>query len=183
MKLLLHVCCAPCSTATVASWREEGFDLTGAFFNPNIHPFSEHERRRETLLGYSGDIGLPLIGEPEYDVRAWLAMVRGREEKGERCRLCIGQRLTRTAELAAAGGFGSFSTTLLVSPYQDHDIIREEGKHAAAAAGIGFLYRDLRPRYRDSVTLSRAAGLYRQNYCGCIFSEEEAARERRQRRR
>ncbi|RJQ45098.1 MAG: hypothetical protein C4534_05455 [Gaiellales bacterium] len=182
-KLLLHICCAPCSTAAVAAWRAEGFDLAGTFFNPNIHPFAEHERRRETLMAYSAGIGLPLAGEPEYDVKAWLEMVRGREEKGERCRLCIGQRLRRTAETAVKGGFGAFSTTLLISPWQEHDIIQEEGERAAAAAGVAFLYRDLRPRYRESVELSRAAGLYRQNFCGCVFSEEEAARERHERKR
>lgn len=182
MKLLLHICCGPCSTASVASWRGEGFGVTGTFFNPNIHPFSEHERRRETLATYAADIGLPLVGEPIYDVRSWLAMVQGQEEKGERCRLCIRQRLRHTAALAAAGGFNTFSTTLLISPYQEHDLIRAEGEQAAADAGIGFRYRDLRPRYRESIEMSRKAGLYRQDYCGCVFSEEEAARERAARR-
>jgi predicted adenine nucleotide alpha hydrolase (AANH) superfamily ATPase len=178
IKLLLHICCGPCSTAAVAAWRADGADVTGTFFNPNIHPFAEHERRREVLERYAGDIGLPLLGEAEYDVRAWLVMVRGEEEKGRRCRLCIRQRLESTARLAAANGFAAFSTTLIISPYQDHDIIREAGDRAAAAAGTRFYYRDLRPSYRESISMSRASGLYRQAYCGCIFSEEEAARER-----
>lgn len=163
---------------TVAAWREQGAAVTGVFFNPNIQPFSEHERRRESLQSYADAIGLPLAGEPEYDIRAWLEMVRGEEEKGKRCRLCIGQRLVYTARVAAAEGFPAFSTSLLVSPYQDHDIIREAGDLAAAATGTAFVYRDLRPRYRESVAMSRDAGLYRQNYCGCVFSEEEALRER-----
>jgi hypothetical protein len=179
MKLLLHICCAPCSTASINALREEGLGLTGAFYNPNIHPFSEHERRREALLTYAADTGLQLIGDPEYDVKVWLSIVRGEEEKGRRCRLCIGQRMEQTARLAADSGFKVFSTTLLISPYQDHDIIREAGSRAATAAGIEFLYRDLRPHYRQSIDISRAAGIYRQNYCGCIFSEEEAARERK----
>jgi hypothetical protein len=178
MKLLLHVCCGPCSTATITAWREDGAQVTGAFYNPNIHPFSEHERRREVLSGYAAEIELPLLGEPHYEVRAWLAMVRDHEEKGQRCRLCIGQRMDYTAKLAADNGFRVFSTTLLISPYQDHDIIREAGDRAATATGTEFLYRDLRSSYRESIAMSRAAGLYRQNYCGCIFSEEEAARER-----
>lgn len=178
MKLLLHICCAPCSTATLAAWREAGADVTGAFYNPNIHPFAEHERRRVTLLDYAGAAGLPLLGEPEYDVKAWLAMVGDAVEKGRRCRLCISQRMRHVAGLAAGNGFSAFSTTLLVSPYQEHEIVREEGELAAAAAGVEFRYRDLRPRYRESVEMSRGAGLYRQNYCGCVFSEEEAARER-----
>lgn len=178
LKLLLHICCAPCSTTTLAAWREAGADLAGAFYNPNIHPFVEHERRRVTLLAYAARVGMPLLGEPEYDVKAWRAMIGDALEKGHRCRLCIGQRLRHVAKLAASNGFAAFSTTLLVSPYQDQEIIRKEGELAAAANGVEFRFQDLRPRYRESVELSRAAGLYRQKYCGCSFSEEEAAMER-----
>ncbi len=194
MKLLLHICCAPCSTATVESWRSKAAgpagwqdaepadrrasELAGVYFNPNIHPYAEHERRYEAVLGYAGRIGLSLIGQPKYDMADWLRQVHGKEEKGSRCRICIGGRLRHTAELAAAGGFDAFSTTLSISPYQDHDIIREEGRRAAAAHGPEFLYRDLRPLYRRSRELSRDAGLYRQKYCGCIFSEAEAEMER-----
>lgn len=173
--MLLHICCAPCSTATVEAWRAEAVDLTGVFFNPNIHPFSEHQRRYDTLLEYAGRIGLPLIGEPLYDITGWLRQVQGKEEKGARCRICISQRLRHTAELAAAAGLEAFSTTLLISPWQEHEIIREEGESAAAEFGIEFRYRDLRPEYRRSTGLSREAGLYRQRYCGCIYSEAEAA--------
>ncbi|MCL5883125.1 MAG: epoxyqueuosine reductase QueH [Actinobacteria bacterium] len=179
--MLLHICCAPCSTATVEAWRLDAVELTGVFFNPNIHPFAEHERRYQTLLAYAGTIGLPLIGEPRYDIKAWLSQVQGKEEKGIRCRVCIAERLRHTAELAAAGGFEAFSTTLSISPFQDHEIIQEEGERAAARAGSKFIYRDLRPGYRRSCELSREAGLYRQRYCGCIFSEEESALERQQR--
>lgn len=160
------------------SWRREGADITGTYFNPNIQPFSEHQRRYDTLLAYASGLGLPLIGEPEYDVAAWLRMVSGNEEKGRRCRFCIGQRLRYAAGLAAAEGFDAFSTTLSVSPWQDHEIILAEGEAAAAAADIEFAYRDLRPRYRRSIELSKQAGLYRQKYCGCIFSEQEAALQR-----
>lgn len=173
--MLLHICCAPCSTATVESWRLEGADITGAFFNPNIHPFSEHRRRHDTLLAYAGEIGLPLAGEPLYDVAGWLKRVAGSEEKGKRCRICISQRLLYTAALAARGSFDTFSTTLLISPYQEHEIIMEEGLRAEGLTGVEFAYLDLRPQYRRSREMSQAADLYRQNYCGCIFSEGEAA--------
>ncbi len=178
MRLLLHICCAPCSTATVEAWRLQGADITGTFFNPNIHPFSEHRRRYDTLLAYASKIGLPLAGEPLYDVAEWLRSVAGKERKGERCRICIGQRLRHTAGLAAAGGFEAFSTSLLVSPWQEHEIIIEEGEAAAAAEAVEFAYRDLRPSYRRSVEMSREAELYRQKYCGCIYSEHEAALQR-----
>jgi len=182
VKILLHICCAPCSTATVEALRREPHELMGVFFNPNIHPFAEHWRRHDTLLAYAGEIGLPLIGEPVYDVAAWLRQVHGREEKGARCRVCIGQRLDYTAQLAAAQEFEAFSTTLLISPYQEHEIIIEEGTRAATRHGVEFHYRDLRPEYRRSIELSREAGLYRQKYCGCIYSEAEAELERRQRK-
>ena len=181
MKLLLHICCAPCSTATIETWRLEGAGVTGVYFNPNIHPFSEHQRRYETLLAYAGKIDLPLIGEPRYDIADWLKQIAGNQEKGERCRICIGQRLRYTASLAAAGGFDAFSTTLSISPWQEHGIIREEGEAAAAESDIEFAYRDLRPRFRRSIELSREAGLYRQKYCGCVFSEQEAAMQRARR--
>lgn len=182
MNLLLHICCAPCSTATIEAWRLEAVELTGVFFNPNIHPYAEHQRRYDTLLAYASKTDLPLIGEPLYDVTAWLRQVHGQEEKGVRCRVCIAERLRHTAGLAAAAGFEAFSTTLLISPWQEHEIIREEGERAAAEAGVEFRYRDLRPQYRHGVDLAKEAGLYRQIYCGCIFSEAEAALAREKRR-
>ncbi|MBE0428880.1 MAG: epoxyqueuosine reductase QueH [Thermoleophilia bacterium] len=183
MKLLLHICCAPCATATFDAWRALGTIPEGVFFNPNIHPFSEFQRRRDTLLAYASEIGLRLIGEPVYDVAGWLRMVAGNDEKGRRCRICISGRLRFTADLARSAGFEAFSTTLLISPWQEHEIIREEGEKAAAAAGVEFAYRDLRSEYGRSREMSREAGLYRQKYCGCIYSEAETALERRRKAR
>lgn len=186
MKLLLHICCAPCSTASVEAWRLRGAEIAGSFFNPNIHPLIEHQRRYETLLRYAGEIGLPLTGEPSYDVTAWIKSVAGNEEQGKRCRICISQRLLHTATLAAQQGFSSFSTTLLISPFQEHEMIMEEGLRAEGLTGVEFAYRDLRPEYRKSRDMSQAADLYRQNYCGCIYSEAEAETARllkRQRKR
>ncbi len=149
--------------------------MAGTFFNPNIHPVSEYSRRHETLLAYAGKIGLPLVGGPGYDVAGWLRRIGGIDDRPDRCRICISQRLDRTARLAATFGFNAFSTSLLVSPYQEHEIVRAEGEKAAATAGIEFVYHDLRSRYRRSIELSREAGLYRQKYCGCIYSDAEAA--------
>lgn len=182
MKMLLHICCAPCATATIESWRLEGVEITGTYFNPNIHPFSEHELRHDAMLAYVREIGLPMTGEPLYDVTDWLKRVAGNEEKGKRCRICISQRLLHTARLAAKDGFSAFSTTLLISPYQEHEVIMEEGLRAEGITGVEFAYRDLRPQYRRSREMSKEAGLYRQNYCGCIFSEGEAALARQRRK-
>lgn len=178
MKLLLHICCAPCSTATIESWQLDGAEITGTFFNPNIHPYVEHQRRYDTLLTYAETIGLPLIGEPQYHIREWLGQVQGSDEKGPRCRICINQRMHYTASLAAESGFDAFSTTLLVSPWQEHDVIAETAAAAAGEHDVKFAYRDLRTSYRRSVHLSRENGLYRQRYCGCIYSEFEAAQQR-----
>ncbi|MFA6000809.1 MAG: epoxyqueuosine reductase QueH [Thermoleophilia bacterium] len=183
MKLLLHICCAPCSTVTIQAWRQKGADVTGTYYNPNIHPLGEHQLRYDTLLAYASKIDLPLVGEPAYDIVEWLRMVSGREQKGERCRPCIAQRLSHVANLAGEAGFDSFSTSLLVSPWQEHEIIIEEGRRAARSAGVEFAYHDLRPLYRESIKVSRSAGLYRQKYCGCIYSEAEAVLQKLQRSR
>lgn len=186
MKLLLHICCGPCSSATVEAWRQEGASVTGTFFNPNIHPYHEHQRRLETLLEYARAIDLPLIGEPRYDVKEWLRQLGGVDEYGARCRICIAGRLEHTAALAAAHGFDAFSTSLSISRYQDQDTIAAAGREAGGKHGAEFLYRDLTGHYHRSLELSREAGLFRQNYCGCIYSEEESARareERKQRKR
>lgn len=165
------------------AWRQDGVEVAGTFFNPNIHPYSEHQRRYETLLEYARAIELPLVGEPHYDVKEWLRQVAGSDEHGVRCRICIAQRLRHTARLAAANGFDAFSTSLSISRYQDHDLIIEEGERAGKEYGVRFVYRDLTSHYGRSRELSREAGLFRQNYCGCIYSEEEAAREREERQR
>jgi len=178
VKLLLHICCAPCSTVTIESWRSVGADVTGTFFNPNIHPYVEHQRRYDTLLGYAENIDLPLVGQPQYHIKEWLGQMHGNEDKGPRCRICIGQRLRYTASLAAEGEYDAFSTTLLVSPWQEHEIIRETGEALAEEHCTRFAYRDLRPSYRQSIHMSHEASLYRQRYCGCIYSEYEAAQER-----
>lgn len=169
--LLLHTCCAPCATYTVEYWRENGFEITPFWFNPNIHPFQEHQRRLETLKSFSQAINLPLIIFPDYEMVEFLRQVVGRE--WDRCRHCFYLRLSKTAGLAKEKGFNGFSTTLLISPYQKHNLLREIGERVAEEKGIKFLYADLRPGYHRSRVLSRNFALYRQNYCGCIYSEWE----------
>ena len=154
MAILLHICCAPCATATIDRWRADGELVAGTFFNPNIHPCEEHERRYTSLLDYARSIDFELVGEPQYDVIRWLRQVTGKEEKGRRCRICITERMLHTASLAAKRGFQGFSTSLLISPWQDHELIREAGEGAASATGVPFLYRDLRDEYRRSREMS-----------------------------
>jgi predicted adenine nucleotide alpha hydrolase (AANH) superfamily ATPase len=187
MNLLLHTCCGPCASATIPLWIGRGVEVTGIFFNPNIHPLLEWRRRLTAAQDVAARTGVEMLQDPEYDPAAWFAAIvraGGRNEAETeadthpaRCRRCIGLRLDRAAREAAARGCEAFSTTLSISPYQDHDAVRETGQEAAALHDVEFLYEDLRPLYGESCRLSREWGVYRQKYCGCLISEWERYRE------
>jgi predicted adenine nucleotide alpha hydrolase (AANH) superfamily ATPase len=153
--------------------RAEGHDVCGHFYNPNIHPASEYKRRLDTLDGYAGQEKLRVIREDAYPMEEFLRQVAFREE--ERCRHCYGLRLARTAEMARKGRFDAFTTTLLYSRFQRHDLIRSIGDAVAGIQGIPFLYRDFREGWSEGVRVSKQLGMYRQRYCGCIYSEKERA--------
>jgi predicted adenine nucleotide alpha hydrolase (AANH) superfamily ATPase len=176
VKLLLHACCAPCSTGCAAALREEGILPELFWYNPNIHPFTEYRARRDSLAGFAAEEGLGLIMEDEYGLRRFIAGLAPDGEGragGGRCAFCYRLRLERTAKTAAERGFGAFSTTLLISPYQDHGLLRETGEKLSGRYGVEFLYRDFRPRFREGRAGAGKRGFYMQKYCGCIFSEEE----------
>jgi hypothetical protein len=170
-KILLHTCCGPCSIYPVDFLREKEIDVHGYFFNPNIHPYTEFARRRETLEKYAADINLKLIVDDDYRLEEFLQGVIHRESN--RCLICYAMRLEQTARIAKRGRFDAFTTTLLVSPYQKHELIREVGQSAGDKYGVPFYYEDFRPGYRDAVARSREMAMYRQAYCGCIYSEKE----------
>lgn len=181
-RLLLHACCGPCLLEPLDALAAEADEVTIAYANPNIHPAEEYERRRDTLLEYAANAGVTVVELP-YDPEAWRAAVGPLADAGaERCRACYRLRLGLAARMAADGGFDSLATTLSVSPYQDQEAINDEGRHAAAKAGVEWLDRDFRDRYRDATTRSRELGMYRQNYCGCVYSQAEAEAERQLRR-
>lgn len=171
MKLLLHTCCGPCTIVPLRRLREEGAEVRGAYVNPNIHPYTEWDRRRQGLETLAEAEGLPLLPHGAYEMEEWLRSVVFREE--ERCRVCYHLRLRRAAQLARRGRFDAFTTTLLYSRYQKHELIREMGEAAGREAGVPFLYRDWRDGWTEGVEVSRAMALYRQPYCGCIYSEQE----------
>ena len=170
MRILAHICCAPCFTYPHKRLLDEGHDVTGFFYNPNIHPYSEYENRLESLGKYAELQGARIIYKNDYDIESYL---RGALSAEDRCRFCYTCRLTETAKNANMLGFDAFTTTLLISPYQKHDILAEAGKKAADEHGIEFYYEDFREGYRESRELARNLGLYMQKYCGCIFSEKE----------
>ncbi|GAB4242895.1 MAG: epoxyqueuosine reductase QueH [Thermoleophilia bacterium] len=174
MDTLVHICCGPCATQTVEHFRERGHSVSGFFFNPNIHPFLEFKRRLTGVEDLLRHQELPLRVDGSYDPAQWFESV-GRHGSG-RCRRCVGQRLRRTAQEAREQGFAAFSTSLAISPWQDHEAIVGEGARAGAEFEVEFLYEDLRPRYQASRRSARELGLYRQKYCGCLLSEWERYR-------
>jgi predicted adenine nucleotide alpha hydrolase (AANH) superfamily ATPase len=152
----------------------EGHDVSAVFVNPNIHPYQEFERRRQAAHDAAQAIDVPMVHEDGYGLTEFLRAVVGRED--ERCPICYAMRLDRTAELARELKFEGFTTTMLVSTQQNHDAIRRAGEAAAAKHGVEFVVRDFRPRVMEGVRESKEMGLYRQQYCGCIYSEWERYR-------
>lgn len=170
-RLLLHTCCAPCSIYCVDTLRAEGIEPVGFWYNPNIHPYQEYKARRDTLAAYDSSIGLELIVQEEYGLRSFVRAVAG--DLDYRCGYCYTCRMEETARYAARHGFSHFTSTLLISPYQDHAGICKAAEKLAEQYGVEFLYRDFRPGFRQGQAKARELGLYMQKYCGCVFSEEE----------
>jgi predicted adenine nucleotide alpha hydrolase (AANH) superfamily ATPase len=175
MRVLLHICCGPCAIVPMRELRGEGHEVAGAFTNPNIHPFREFEKRLEAAREAAASHGVEIVREDDYGLDEFLRAVVGSEEP--RCPTCYSMRLRRAAEVAAEGGFDAFTTSMLVSTQQDHEAIREAGEAAAREFGVEFLYRDYRPKVMEGVRISKEAGLYRQQYCGCVYSEWERYRD------
>lgn len=171
MKLLMHMCCGPCSVYPVEVLRQEGFELQGLFYNPNIHPIEEYERRKENVELFSKIKNLDVDYISDFRQTEW-ENFKGPELS--RCTMCYTLRLEKAAEYASQRGFDAYTTTLLVSPYQRHDLIRELGEKFASKYGVQFLYRDFRPGFREGQRGAKEMGLYRQKYCGCIISYENS---------
>ena len=166
--VLVHVCCAHCTAYTVDYWRQHGYEVSALWYNPNIHPYLEHQHRLESMQSMAEKDGLTLMFTDSYDIIEYFRQVAGYE--GQRCRLCFNLRLLKTAETARKHGFSAFTTTLLISPHQKHELIQEIGNELAREKGIDFLYADLRKCYSDSRHLTKGLALYRQKYCGCVYS-------------
>jgi len=175
MELLLHTCCAPCLIYPLEVLRKAGFKVTGFFYNPNIHPFAEYLRRKEALAVLNP--GIELI-YPEYSPREFFQLVNLNEEAPQRCSLCWRERLKKTAQSARAAGFKYFTTTLLVSPYQDQELLKKIGNEVAAEEGVEFYYEDFRAGFRSAHDAAKAKGIYCQRYCGCLYSEIERSRKK-----
>lgn len=214
MRILVHICCGPCAITVLERLLDQGHELTGLFFNPNIQPLAEYMRRREGAAQVAARLDIPLLFAdllpareqlwndswlseaddqrplrasgpqtvppstrtsqadplpPAVDPALWLRAVAGREQ--ERCPFCWRMRLQKTADLARSSGFAGFTSSLLYSRYQKHDRIRELGERIAETTKLSFVYEDFRTSWQAGINLSKEWGIYRQQYCGCLFSE------------
>lgn len=172
MKILLHACCAPCSVYCIDSLQEQKIDFDIYWYNPNIHPYMEYKQRRDTLISYTDSLGLKLIINENYGLKEFTKNVINDLEN--RCQnYCYRVRLEETAKYAKENGYDAFSTTLLISPYQNHEALKQIGEELAKKYEIKFYYEDFRVGFRQGQAKARDLGLYMQKYCGCIFSEED----------
>lgn len=185
MDILLHICCSNCATYPFRILNEEGHKISGFWFNPNIHPFDEYNQRLQSLRWLADRWDIDVIYEG-YDPSVYFNMfgidetmdIEGVELPDNlkipiRCTSCYNLRLRRTVEIAKRVGFDAFTTTLLISPYQEYEQIVMIGRTLAEEYNIEFYLKDFRRYFRDAQSLSKELGLYRQKYCGCIFSRIE----------
>lgn len=180
--LLLHSCCAPCSSYVI-EYLSQYFKITVYYYNPNISPKEEYCYRageQEKLIGSMPVKNKVSFVEGDYASEEFYKLCRGLEnapEGGERCVRCFEMRLKKTAELAAAENFDYFTTTLTISPLKDAQLINDTGKRLADEYGVEYLFSDFKKKegYKRSIELSKKYKLYRQNYCGCIFSKKATA--------
>ncbi|MCP4745746.1 MAG: epoxyqueuosine reductase QueH [Desulfobacteraceae bacterium] len=171
MKLLLHTCCGPCTIYPLHVLRQNNYDVYGYFYSANIHPYTECKKRFETLEHYARENDLEIIAPDTYDIENFLQNIVFREKN--RCFFCYHARLKATASIAKKGKFDCFSTTLLYSKYQNHQAIRTIGETVEKQMGIPFFYMDFRSGWKEGISESKRLKLYRQQYCGCIYSEKE----------
>jgi len=170
-RILLHTCCAVCFEAVYGALVAEGYGVTAYFYNPNVHPYREFARRVRAAEVAAQARKVELIAEKSYGLQTYLDEILA--ARGGRCRACYRLRLDRAAAEAAARGFERFTTSLLASPHQKHESVRAAGEAAALRHGVEFVYADWRSRMQLGIESARRRSLYRQQYCGCIWSEYE----------
>ncbi|WP_022846849.1 MULTISPECIES: epoxyqueuosine reductase QueH [unclassified Desulfurobacterium] len=172
-RVLLHICCAPCACYPLEVLKQEDFEVYGLFYNPNIHPYTEFLKRLETVKKFEEITKIKIIYINKYPLEEWLRAVVYREERPIRCQICYSMRFEMTASVAKKGKFDFFTSTLFYSKYQNHEIMKMCAESAASKFGVKFLYRDFRKGWREGIEKSKEYNLYRQQYCGCIYSEKE----------
>jgi epoxyqueuosine reductase len=171
MRLLLHICCGPCAVYPAQVLKNTGLFFEGLFFNPNIHPYDEFLLRKENVAKFSISNRVNINYSNEFNQQHWKNF-SGSPDK--RCEMCYSIRIEATCKFCVENGFDSFTTSLLVSPYQKHDLIAQICLNFSQKYNIGFYYYDFRPGFREGQNQAKSMGLYRQKYCGCINSLAEA---------
>jgi len=171
MNILLHLCCGPCTISPLTSLREQGISARGFFHNPNIHPFREFKLRLTAMEAVATAMGFAVEYEKNYGLQEYLRRVVFHEEN--RCALCYSMRLEQTAQKALELRADAFSSTLLYSRYQNHEKIRKIGEEIGERLKIPFYYQDFRTGWQQGIDQAIEMGIYRQPYCGCIYSEQE----------
>ena len=173
--ILLHSCCAPCSSHVISVLKDY-FDITILYYNPNIRPIQEYEKRKQEQINFIKqlDCGIKIM-DCDYDNDVYEECIKGLEnekEGGARCLKCFRLRLEKTAKLASVNNFDYFCTTLTVSPYKNSQVINNIGKELMNIYNVKWLYSDFKKEegYKHSIALSKQYNLYRQDYCGCIYS-------------
>ncbi|ADY73759.1 protein of unknown function DUF208 [Desulfurobacterium thermolithotrophum DSM 11699] len=173
MKVLLHICCAPCACYPIKFLKEKGYEIVGLWYNPNIHPSTEFAKRTKAVKELEKLENVKIIYFENYEPENWLRQVVFREEKTVRCQICYSMRLEMTASVAKRGKFDFFTSTLFYSKYQKREWMLPLAKNAANKFGVNFLDIDFRKGWREGIEISKRYKLYRQEYCGCIYSEKE----------
>ena len=173
--LLLHSCCAPCSSACLERLKEH-FSITVFYYNPNIDEYAEYEKRKREQIRFLQETGWAEILDCDHDAQAFLDMAKGLEnepERGKRCYACYALRLKKTAQAAKENGFAYFGTTLTLSPYKNAEWLNEIGEKLGGRYELNYLYSDFKKKggYHRSIELSNEYNLYRQDFCGCKFSK------------
>ncbi|MBW2477076.1 MAG: epoxyqueuosine reductase QueH [Deltaproteobacteria bacterium] len=171
MNVLLHICCANCAIFPVKTLRAAGHHITGFFFNHNIHPYQEYQKRLNAVRHFANVSELKVTYNDTYSLEEFLAAVA--ESPDSRCIYCYQSRLKETAAFAAKAGYEAFSSSLLYSRYQNHQLIKELAQELADHYGLKFVYHDFRVGWQEGIQSSKSMGLYRQQYCGCIYSEKD----------
>lgn len=176
-KMLLHSCCAPCSSSVIEKLANE-YDLTILYYNPNIYPEEEYLNRKSEQIRFLKDVHPNInLQDCDYDCERFMQMVKGYEQEkegGSRCKICFMCRLSKTAEIAHENDFDCWTTTLSVSPYKNAEILNEIGQKLGEDIGVEYIRADFKKQdgYKRSIELSKEYNLYRQHYCGCMFSLE-----------
>ncbi|NLN64904.1 MAG: epoxyqueuosine reductase QueH [Clostridiaceae bacterium] len=173
MKLLLHMCCAPCATGVLKKLTDTGnVSVFGLYYNPNIHPEQENSARLASVQALSRDEQFPVFIEEAMMLDYWKEKLQG--EKELRCSTCYALRVDRMAEMTRERGMDAFTTSLLISPWQNHETIKRLCEAAAEKYKVDFLYQDFRPYYREGKNEAWRRGYYMQKYCGCVYSYQES---------